>query len=435
MTSHRRARRHTRAAGAAPRLGLFGLLGQGNLGNDGSLEAVLAYLRAEHPDVMLDALCSGPELVTARYGIPAERLRWYHPERQRASGVTALAMRCLGLGLGTGIDAFRTASWVRRHDGVIVPGMGVLEATVPMRPWQTPYSMFLLCASGRLFATKVALVSVGTNVIHQRLTRWLVTTAARLAHYRSYRDTISRDAMRQMGLDTSGDAVYPDVVFSLPTPQTERGAAGTVGVGVMDYSGGNDDREQGDDLRSSYVEKMTRFSLWLVDNGHPVRLFTSDTADERIVRQILADVRAHRPGLDPSWVVAEPVSSLDELMRQTASVDTVVATRYHNVLYALKMAKPTVSLGYAAKHDALMADMGLSGYCQPVKSLDVARLIAQFTELESRSPELRLMIAERNAEKARLVGRQFAELSAVLLPAAGAAHTAAGPKPARTGAR
>jgi polysaccharide pyruvyl transferase WcaK-like protein len=203
----------------------------------------------------------------------------------------------------------------------------------------------------------------------------------------------------------------------------------------MDYSGGNDDRQQGDEIRSCYVEKMARFSLWLVDNGYPVRLFTSDTADEPIVRQILADLRAQRPGLDPSQVVAEPVSSLDELMRQTASVDTVVATRYHNVLYALKMAKPTVSLGYAAKHDALMADMGLSWYCQPVKSLDVARLIEQFTEMERRSAELRLMITERNAEKERLVGRQFAELSAVLFPAAGAAHTAAGPRPARTGAR
>ena len=434
MTSHRRARRHGHAV-AAPRLGLFGLLGQGNLGNDGSLEAVLAYLRAEHPDVILDALCSGPELVTARYDIPAEHLRWHHPEHQRASGIAALALRCLGLGLGMGIDAFRTASWVRRHDAVIVPGMGVLEATVPMRPWQTPYSMFLLCVSGRLFATKVALVSVGTNVIHQWLTRWLVTTAARLAHYRSYRDTVSRDAMRRMGLDTSRDAVYPDVVFSLPTPQTERGAAGTVGVGVMDYSGGNDDRPQADEIRSSYIEKMARFSLWLVDNGYPVRLFTSDSADERIVRQILAGLRAHRPGLDPSRVVAEPVFSLDELMRQTASVDIVVATRYHNVLYALKMAKPTLSLGYAAKHDALMADMGMSRYRQPVKSLDVARLIEQFTELESRSAELRLTITERNAEKARLVDRQFAELSTVLFPATEAARTATRPKPARTGAR
>ena len=144
--------------------------------------------------------------------------------------------------------------------------------------------MFLLAASGRLFGTKVALVSVGTNVIGQRLMRWLVTAAARLAYYRSFRDTVSRDAMRQMGLDTSADAVYPDVVFSLPTPQDRDDAPGRVGIGVMDYSGANDDRQEGDEIRSAYIEKMTRFALWLVDNGRPVRLFTSDTADEPIVR-------------------------------------------------------------------------------------------------------------------------------------------------------
>jgi polysaccharide pyruvyl transferase WcaK-like protein len=417
VTSLRQARRRTGATAVAPRVGLFGLLGQGNLGNDGSLEAVLGYLRAAHPDVILDALCSGPELVTARYGIPAGRLRWYQSERPRTSGTTALALKCLGLGLGIGIDAIRTASWVRRHDVVIVPGMGVLEATVPMRPWQTPYSMFLLCASGRLFGTKVALVSVGTNVIHQRLTRWLITAAARLAYYRSYRDAISRDAMQRMGLDTSGDVIYPDVVFALPAPRGERGAAGAVGVGVMDYSGANEDRPQADEIRSGYIEKMTRFVLWLIEINRPVRLFTSDTADEPIVRQILASVRAQHPKLSPSQVIAEPVSSLDELMRQTASVDTVVATRYHNVLYALKLAKPTLSLGYAAKHDVLMADMGLPEFSQSVKSLDVARLIEQFTELESQSTQLRLMITQRNAEKARLVGDQFAELSAALFPA------------------
>jgi polysaccharide pyruvyl transferase WcaK-like protein len=432
MTSHRQASR--RAAAAAPRLGLFGLLGQGNLGNDGSLEAVLGYLRATHPDVILDALCSGPELVTARYGIPAARLRWYQPERQRASGPAALPLKCLRLGLGTAIDTIRTAAWVRRHDVVVVPGMGVLEATVPMRPWQTPYSMFLLCASGRLFGTKVALVSVGTNIIHQRLTRWLITTAARLAYYRSYRDTVSRDAMRQMGLDTSGDAVYPDVVFALPVPHGEQGATGTVGVGVMDYSGANEDRPQADEIRSGYIEKMTRFVLWLIENDRPVRLFTSDTADEPIVQQILAGVRAQYPGLGPARLIAEPVTSLAELLRQTASVDTAVATRYHNVLYALKMAKPTLSLGYAMKHEILMAQMGMSRFSQSAKSMDVTQLIGQFTELEDQAAQLRLALAECNAVNAQLVGNQFAELSTALFPAGQTTHTASGHDSVRSGA-
>jgi len=429
-----KARRRARPAAVPPRVGLFGLLGQGNLGNDGSMEAVLVYLRAEHPEATIDSLCSEPDLLTARYGIPAAPLRWYQPAPGRPPGLMAMARRGLGLGLGVGIDAVHTASWVRRHEAVIVPGMGVLETTVPMRPWKTPYSMFLLCSSGRLFGTKVALVSVGANVTGHRLTRRLITTAVRLAHYRSYRDTVSKDAMQQMGVDTSGDAVYPDVAFALPAPSGVSRVAGSVGIGVMDYSGNNDDLDEAAELRANYLEQVKRFARWLVDNGRPLRLFTSDTADEPVVREIAADVRAHRPDLGPSWVIAEPAASLTELMRQIASVDTVVATRYHNVLYALLLAKPTLALGYATKHEHLMEEAGLPGFCLPCRSLDVTQMIERFAELESRSVQLTQTITEGNTVKVQLVDRQLAEISAVLFPAPGKGTAAAARKAAHTGA-
>ena len=218
MTVLRHAKNHTRAMTVAPRVGLVGVLGQGNLGNDGSLEAVLAYLDAEHPDAILDFLCTGTDQMMARYGVPATRLRWY-TQTQRAPGVTALAEKSLMVPLGMIVDAFRIGTWVRRHDVVMVPGMGVLETSLPLRSWHTPYSLFLVSAFGRMFGTKVALVSVGANEIRQPLARRLVIAAARLAYYRSFRDSFSRDAMRRMGLNTSGDAVYPDLAFALPTPR------------------------------------------------------------------------------------------------------------------------------------------------------------------------------------------------------------------------
>jgi polysaccharide pyruvyl transferase WcaK-like protein len=414
---------------------LFGLLGQGNLGNDGSMEAVLAYLRAEHPNLILDAMCTGPEVVAARYGMPASSLHWYRARHPGGSGTLSRARKGLGTGLGMGVDTIRTARWVRRHAAVIVPGMGVLETTVPMRAWKTPYTMFLLSLSGRLFGTKVALVSVGTNTIDRRPTRLLVTAAARLAHYRSFRDNVSRDAMQRMGVNTSGDSVYPDVVFSLPTAANAKPVARSVAIGVMDYSGGNDDRPRADEIRSAYVDKMTRFAVWLLDHGHRVRLFSSDhVADAGIIEAILAGLRRQRPGLDGSCVVAEPVPSVDELLRQTASVEIVVATRYHNVLYALKLAKPTLSLSYAAKCDALMADMGLPEFCHSVASMDVDRLIVQFTDLVNRSSEVRGLLKERCATRARAVDRQFEDLSAKLFPGTGVPPGAVALAPARRGA-
>jgi polysaccharide pyruvyl transferase WcaK-like protein len=166
---------------------------------------------------------------------------------------------------------------------------------------------------------------------------------------------------------------------------------------------------------------MRNFVRWLVDQGRAVRLFTTDVHDEPIMRDVVDDVRAHRPELLPSQVTAEPVSSLDQLMRQIALVETVVASRFHNVLSALKMGKPTLSVGYGPKFQALMAAMGQAEFCQSARSVDLDRLIEQFTELESRSAELRKLLLERATENARLLDHQFATLSALLFGAPGPA--------------
>ncbi|MCK7627018.1 polysaccharide pyruvyl transferase family protein [Streptomyces sp. RS10V-4] len=404
----------TSADRAPVRVGVFGLLGSGNLGNDGSLEALLGYLRAAHPEAVVDALCGGPEAVTARFGIPATRLHWYRGEYRTASRAGAIAAKALG----KLVDAFRTAAWVRRHDVVIVPGMGVLEATLPLRPWGFPYALFLLCAAGRLLRTPVALVSVGAAAIGSRPTRALVRRAARLAAYRSYRDTRSRDALRAMGVDTAGDGVYPDLAFALPVPRASGPPAppGRVCVGVMDFHGGDDDRARADAIHRRYLDGTTRFVRALVADGRPVRLLTGDSCDAPVAAAILAAV-------DSPLVTAAEAASLADLMRETAAADTVVAIRYHNLVCALKAGTPTLALSYAAKSDALMARMGLGAYCHPARELDAGRLLEQFRALEEHAADLRRTLAERNRLATGQLTAQFTDLTATLFPAPGPAPT------------
>lgn len=403
----------TRSAGAAHRIGLFGLLGSGNLGNDGSLEAVLAFLRAEHPDAVLSARVAGPERVTARYGIPASQLYWYQRYDGRYGRLTATPLKLVGKVL----DAVRTAAWVRRQDVVIVPGMGVLEASVPLRPWRFPYALLLLCASGRLLGTKVALVGVGAEDIPERALRWPITLAARCAHYRSYRDGYSRDAMHRMGVHSSGDQVYADLAFALPAPAERPPATGTVGIGVMAYHGGNGDRARAGQLHREYVDTLRRFVRWLVDGDRRVLLFTGDQVDDGVVAELVADLHEHRPTLEPSRVMAASAATLDELQQRMAAVDTLVATRYHNVVCGLKLAKPTLSIGYALKNDVLMARFGLAEFCQRAHSVDFDLLVEQFTALEDRREQFTESLVRLGAEVTGAMDDQFAALSAALFPA------------------
>lgn len=384
------------------RIGLFGLLGTGNLGNDGSLSAVLAHLRDKHPQARIEVFCSGPDEVMARHGVPAVRMNWYRDEYATASRLSGIVRK----GLGKVVDLFRTANWVRRQNVVIVPGMGVLETTLPLRPWGWPYSLWLLSFTGKLVGTKVVFLAVGAGRVADRANRTLLVGAARLAHYRSYRDEISRDAMCAMGVDTSRDPVHTDLAFALPNPRPLVDH-GVVGVGVMDYHGSNADRANAERIHRDYVRRMTEFVRWLTEGGRVVRLFVGDQVDERVAERIVETVGSLA-------VSVVHTSTLDELLREMARVDTVVASRYHNVLAAVKLGKPTVGVGYAAKSDALMAEMGLGDYCQSIRDLDVDRLVKQFTLIEERGTELRAVLVRRNAEMTRRVQWQLGELSAII---------------------
>lgn len=399
-------------ATAAPRVGLFGILGSGNSGNDASMETVLAFLREAHPDAVVDAMGGGtPEMMRGRYGIGATPLYWYMKYEGRVSGAAAIPLKALGKSL----DVIRTMRWVRRQDAVIVPGAGPLEFTLPVRIWGFPLTLFLVALSGKLFGTKVALVSVGAADIKKPVTRWLSNSTAHLCAYRSYRDAYSLEAMRRRGIDTSRDRVYPDLVFGAPVPPDSPGEPNVVGVGVMAYYGGYDDRQRAAEIHSSYVEKMTRFTAWLVDNGHEVRLFGGDSKfDWDVADRILADVRRERPGLSPSALTAERAGSYAELVRLMSQTGIVVATRYHNVMCALKLCKPTISLGYSRKFVVLMDEMGLAEFNQFAASFSVETLLEQFAKVKKRHAELRQLMADRNAANKRALDEQFALLSRTL---------------------
>ncbi len=396
---------------AIQRIGVFGLLGTGNSGNEASLESMLRYLRASHPEAVIDAMSAGFEQPPIKHGIATTPLKWYEYHENAPRPVRPL-LRILG----KAIDPLRIFLWVRAHDSVIVPGMGVLEDTTPVRAYGFPLSLFLLAVAGRVCGVKVALVSVGASIVRKRATRFLFSRCASMATYRSYRDDYSMQAVRQTGVDTSGDRVYPDLAFSLPSPPFDPGNQSLVGVGIMDYNGGSNDRARATDLHSSYFDKMTAFVRWLLANGYDVRFFGGDNLwDYAIADKITDHIRRQCPDIDvTARVTADPFGSYAELLTEMNRVGTMVATRYHNVLGALKLSKPTIAVGYAHKFVPLMESMGLAEFTQFADNFDVDLLIRQFEAIQRRRAELVPELQRRNAAKAESLAEQFAALSDLL---------------------
>ena len=382
------------------RVGLFGAFGCGNIGNDASMDAFLTYL-AGRPELAVDVMCAGPADIADRYGVATAPMIW---NSSPTSGVGASALKVLG----KGIDAWRIMAWVRGHDAVIIPGMGVFEASLPVPPWAEPLRLFLVSLAGRLFGTKVGYVSVGADVVDQQLTRRLFTQAARLATYRSCRDSQSRTALETWGIDAEKIPVYPDLAFALPVPPPEPGDPRLVCVGVMEYKGGHDDHDRAT-IRADYVKYMTTFVRWLLTEGRDVRLLIGDTngSDQTVVEDIITGIRQSLPRLDEERLTAQPVISLADVLAAMAPAGTVVAARFHNVVAALMLGKPTLAIGYGAKHDALMADWGAAEFCLPIKTLDDQRLTRQFAELLDQAPRLRQEFSQRKAASELLLKEQF----------------------------
>ncbi|TCC05611.1 polysaccharide pyruvyl transferase family protein [Kribbella soli] len=388
----------------AQRVGLFGRLGSGNLGNDAGLEAMLAYLRTEHPDAVLDSLCSGPEVVTARHGIPAYQIHCLNNSQAPRSRLGRAALTVPRIALGALIDTWRTVAWTRRHDVVIVPGSGVLEATMPQRPWQLPYSLAVVSVAARVFGAKFAFVSIGATVIRQRVNRRLMRFSTRLAHYRSFRDQQSLDGARESGFATSRDRVHPDLVFALPAPVADPGPTGVVGVGVISYHYSADDPRT-DELYDSYLAKMRRFVRELTTRGYQVQLFVGDDYDEPVIPMLQEEAEA-------GTIRYDRCETFDELMNQIAGVDVMIGSRFHNVIAGLKCAKPTISIGYGRKNAAVMELFGQGEYAHDIRDFDVDVLLEQFTLLMRDRERVMKELAECNSAVERGLAEQFEALSA-----------------------
>lgn len=362
-------------AGKPVRVALFGLFGRGNLGNDASLEVMLDFLRRERPEAELFCVCKEPSVVARTFAVSAVPLRW----TGRIAWLPRRPARLFQRIPARIVDLAHAIGQLRRADVMIVPGTGILD-DFGERPGGMPFDILKWCAAARLTRTRIAFVSVGAGPIGDSRSRWMMVTAARLAQFRTWRDEVSRAFMAGAGLDAPPTDLYPDLVFGMETGPVRRRTAGprlTVGVGIMTYRGWYGFEAGGTEVFEGYIAKMLGFVRHVIGCGHRVRFLTGDSDDWPAVEIALARLSPSERVL----VDADPIGSLHDLMDQIADTDIVVATRFHNILCALALAKPAISIGYAEKNQALMTEMGLGDLCHRIDRLDLARLIEQFEQV------------------------------------------------------
>jgi polysaccharide pyruvyl transferase WcaK-like protein len=396
------------------RVALYGYLGSGNLGNDASLETILAWLKYDYPDVEVECITIAPEEIAARYGVPSVRLAWRTP-RQGSNRVTETVRKLLG----RLIDVPRSFALAGTVDAIIVPGMGVLEERLGERPWGLPFGLFLMAAAARLRRRHFLLLDVGAEWALNPLTRRLYVATARLATHVSYRDNASAAAMARAGVHDPA-AIAPDLAFGHPGPMLAKPEPGRIVVGVMAYYGRKDNPKRGADVRNRYVVTIATAMTEIVAAGSRVVLVGGDRVDVDVARDVRAAILTACPGLSDTAVVIRELTTFSDLTEEMMRAEVVIASRFHNLICALRLARPTISIGYASKNRHLMQALDLDEYCQEIEDLDAGQLVAQVRAAQENAGELAARIrrgtSDYAAEVQCLLGRVGCETLGLTAP-------------------
>ena len=380
-------------------ISFFGHFGSTNFGNEGTLRAILWNLRRILPEAEFTCVCTDPAAATEIHKIAASSIS--HPLKgSKPKNRVARSLRRVILGIPSEVYQWCDVFWrLRNIDALIIPGTGLLTDAFGVLSWG-PYNLFKWSILAKLRGCRLLFVSVGVGPLYGRLSRILVKLSLRLADFRSYRDLSSLQYLKDIGFVPTHDRVYPDLAFSLPKAVAALDCKKirprlVVGLGLMSYGSMYGDNKPSAAVYEVYMESLVSLAKWLLDHNYDIRLIIGELGDPQLeFRRLLAERLVNH---DASRIIDFPTASVDveRLFTQLAETDLVVATRFHNVLYALLNNKPTVSISFHNKCAALMCAVGLSDYCLDVSDLNFANLLEKVTDMEKDIDTIKRLISER----------------------------------------
>lgn len=426
--------------GEASRIGILSHVGNRNLGEEATITAVLANLRARLPSAEFVGFTIRPADTRRRHSIPAfplrrgisrepppslyERrrraeapapngdsdsggrdhdrppvLRWLAAVFKKVPGLRPL-VRLLRSGLRSTVDVVaevpflaRSYRRVRNFDLLLIVGTQQVR-DFPQGPWRYPFTLFKWTALARLAGVPVAYAGIGAGQVTTRLGRVQLRWALEMADYRSFRDPGSLEVARDLGVSGACEVV-PDLALSLRIGSEENTGRGrVVGINVMPFMDPNYWNPGDSAGHRGYVGVVADFSRWLLEHGYSIRLFpTHPAVDPEIGLRVLKQMRE---GAEGDLLVREAdrihpldVSTVEELRRELSRTDFVVSTRYHGMIFGILERRPVLGLSYGFKFGQLAQVMGTSEFIVDAEEMEGAELIDRFRKLARNEDRVR----------------------------------------------
>jgi polysaccharide pyruvyl transferase WcaK-like protein len=276
---------------------------------------------------------------------------------------------------------------LRKIDLLIIAGSNQLSDYVG-GPWSFPYTIYAWSLAARLAGTPVVFLSVGAGPIRFRLSRYFVRQALNWAVFRSYRDVGSRETVEALGVH-GPYRVAPDLAHSLrfETPQAmdlPPARSRTVVINPIPYFDPRYWAKNDTSVYARYVNEIALFAAWLLERSYRVRFApTQLRADPPVIADVMRLLGRVTASDDPANRPDPVVTTFEELLALLAEADIVIATRFHGVVLAQMLGKPTLGIAYRRSTTDLLVDVGQGAYAMDITNVTVAGLVERFRALES----------------------------------------------------
>ncbi len=425
------------------KIGILGPFGFGNMGDAAIQFAMIQHLQARYPDTEIYGYSLNPVDTEERHGIktfPVTR----RPEKEFTKSEIAWKAKTLP-GRIAGWFQYNSNPLVRKLERVVVrvpaefilayqafkniKGLDVLIFSGGGQlddlwggPWKHPYVMAKFTLLARLRGIKIAFVSVGVERVETFFGKVFVKASLGRAAYVSYRDRWSMDYLQQNQIDPHPEQhwVYPDLAHSLDierlnpsgaAAKSDLSGAPVVGINPISYYDPRYWPYKDPEVYQAYLGKMAVLVGWLLEHNYRIKFIRSDIHPDQTAAGDLMNV-IHSRGVqyDPAQVIEPNIQTLDELVKELAGIDYLIASRLHSILLAQQVGKPAVALSYQSKIDKLMEDTGQSAYCFSVGEFDPEQAKQAFLKMEANCEQIKAQLTSRTLEYRTALDEQYDRL-------------------------
>ena len=223
--------------------------------------------------------------------------------------------------------------------------------------------------------------------------RCLFRFIAKRAALITVREAISFENLRKIGV-VENVKILPDLAFFYRGGEKKLGGQTEtrrkrIGVTVRSWGTTQD--------RNRYLSCMSEFIEFLVHKYKATVLIIPHTrgpyafGDDLLASKRLYNLIKSKE-LAEVYLVDEDLS-MHDLFDLYGSLDFLIGTRFHSVIFALLMGVPAIAISYSSpKACGIMKMIGLERFCLEIPNIKLKDLVQRFVDLEQSSPTIRSQI-------------------------------------------